>query len=246
MGQPLIRQDGWSLPRVCRPACVPSPRALAPPLQVTSLFPTCRHIRRHRPSLANVSPATLALAFFCSAALKRPTWQYSLTGPSCSLICTRAIIVTAALAHPKPRRCALSPPSQQPHVLPPSTQAPDCIHLADTTCYPCIQARYAPRLRFVGDHALGNVPIALRHVPAQPLGAHTRHGHCARMPPCIRMYCLGDPLTTDMLVSGLGDRLGGEPLRLRVHAAHRPTPRHYAFRPHYPQMLEQPVWPCCT
>ena len=64
MGQPLVRRDGWSLPRICRPACVHDPRALAPLLQVTSLPPPCRHIQRRRPSLANISPATSALAPF--------------------------------------------------------------------------------------------------------------------------------------------------------------------------------------
>ena len=53
----------------------------------------------------------------------------------------------------------------------------------------------------------------------------TSHVAAARPHPPTLTVAARALLTTDMLATGLGDRLGGEPLRLRVHAARHPTPR---------------------
>ena len=74
MGQPLVRRDGWSLPRVRRPSCTPSPRAFAPFLQVTSLSPPYRHRRRRRPLIANRLSCYPCPRVFYSSIPQRRTW----------------------------------------------------------------------------------------------------------------------------------------------------------------------------
>ena len=241
MGLPLVCRVGWSPPRVRRPACIPSPSATASFLQVISL-PRTQTDAHRRQLLAN---------------------RFSSYHSPCSLGHTPS--ATTHLAPP-----LLHPSSQIPHVHSSPLYRPRaCARLTAASCYLrrdlvgadlTRNTPWAPDPHMSTPQAMCSLPVVMYSFG--PPGIAPVCPKPARLPPplsvrrtpwvmcpcvsCIPMYPLSGPLTTDMLVSGLDDQLGGEPLQLRVHAARHPTPRHYAFRPHYPQMLEQPVWLCHT
>ena len=237
---------GRSLPRIRRPSCTPGPEVAARLVSIPTYisFPLGfgdLHGSARCPltSIAPILPslASLALALLrwvpcpCTScvrpALYAPRVRSHFAGTTCCLVfpsCSPVVrrITPSASAQSKHlapndvfdvMSCAPSPPS--------GSQSPssDVLHVLSY----CLSRRRS-------------LPLRVMCSPVSVMSAIRRSMPNTRVPSTANCW-----LTTDMPVNGLDGRLGGEPQRLRVQAALRPTPRHSAFWPHYPQMLEQPV-----